>query len=283
LIAAFYAGDLYVDVKKRWRGWGLGYFFCMSMIVTMPFVARLSVNLYDYLNNQVFDAIAVLPPLELQHGQLIFNKPSPYFIQNKEGVLLAIIDTTDQVFTLNPSDLALSILIKKDKFAYRLPVFTPFFSEEPTQNTNQIEWVGFDSTIDELFIGTDFVKSFAAQSLKWGIVVLAFSAIGFFLFGFFVILLLALGLMGQVVAATIFSLKIQVSESSRIAAVALTPPLLICFLLLTFSVKFIGMGIFCVALFAMYFSFALLSIRRASQQLSGGHGSVKKQSLINRS
>lgn len=265
LYMAFYSRRLYVDVVKRWRGFSFKYLLLLIMIATIPLSGRIIYKFNQALNEQMIEVINKLPPLEIHNGELIFDKPMPYFIKNKAGSVAIIIDTTGKVTKIDQSYPELMMLITKNNLYFQPPnvylfpmsdgLKSPSVTVEPLDGMN------------EIFVGKEWIQTSGVLNLKWIGSALVYPIIVPLLFGMIATLSLVFTMLAQGVAWVIFKTKLSFKETCRLIIVASTAQALTSFLLLAFDFTFPGMQMMCGMMTFVYFSFAVLSVRRESNQL----------------
>lgn len=210
LLLAFYSKPLYRDVKQNWQGLALLYLLLLS------FISSLATLYHLYLGNQYFMRVATpyihqLPVVSLQQGIASIDKPSPFFITNPDTQqLVAIIDTSGNFKSLkdSPAHILLTkeqLLIKWDKEITEPYGISPKLSGTYTQEvvTHLMAKAG------NIVVVTGYILA----------------ALLYFVWNFLAILIFA-GL-AKLLTHTQFSYK----SLCRIAAIALTPAILISLIL----------------------------------------------------
>ncbi|WP_028388805.1 DUF1189 family protein [Legionella fairfieldensis] len=264
---SFFNPLLYIDVGKRWKGFGVLYFLLLMLIVTIPFYLRTAINFNQFFNEDLIQPLEQLPAVYIQNGIVSFDKPMPYFIKNKKNQIVSIIDTTGAVTTINETYPHLQSLITKDKFFYHFPTPHFFFAEtDKTKADMPVNVYTFDKNTNTVFVGKEWVKASKLRHLKIFFTVLLYPMIAFMFFSLFLTIFLAVALMGQLVA---YLLKFPVGykQACRLLLVSITPSMIILWVLMALNWVPAGLGIILSALGALYFCFALLSLKRESQKL----------------
>src|SRR3990167_8084498 len=122
LLMSFYSGRFYVDVGKRWKGGGYLYLLFMLTVFSLPFSLRLIANINHVMQDEVFDPLLKIPQMVIQQGQVHFDKPMPYLIQDSQGKTVLAIDTTGTIQSLDdPMYPHLQVLITGHQFFYKVP------------------------------------------------------------------------------------------------------------------------------------------------------------------
>jgi len=267
LYRSFYSRLLYIDVGKRWRGLGLLYFLLTIALFSIPFAVRVAMNLNQSFNNQIIDPLFQLPPVYVQNGQVSFDKPMPYFIKNKEGQAVIIVDTTGAVTNLSKDYPYLNVLITKNKIIFKLPTPELFTMTAPEQNKGVAWEQTLSPEMNTVFDGKKLVEDNSIVTLKYLSELMIYPIVIGLIFGIFVVLFLAMALLGQVFSRIFFSFSLGFVQSSRLLMVAVTPMLLVLMILLTVNVMFPGFGFILMALLAAYFSFAISAVKSDSRKV----------------
>ena len=88
-----------------------------------------------------------------------------------------------------------------------------------------------------------------------------------FVFGLFYMFFLILAMLAQVFSWLIFKYKLTYKEATRLLTVASTAQVVIFLILLSANFLFHGVGLLAVILNALYFSYAVLSVKRESKMM----------------
>lgn len=267
LYMSFYSRRLYVDVAKRWRGYGIKYFFLLMMIATIPFSTRLIIDFTEYYNQQLILPIESLPSLTVQKGKVLFDKPMPYLVKNKQNEVMAIIDTTGVIKKIDGAYPKASILITKEKIYFRPPAFSLFFSDSPMQLPDtQILSQDISKESNEVFVGKEWIASSGIIKFKHLIQYIFYPCIVMLFFSTYLTLMMMLAFIGFLFALIIFQAQFKYKEACRLFLVASTPQVFIFFTTLTIHVSVPGGNIFNIVLLAIYFNFAVISINQVKKK-----------------
>lgn len=267
LFMSFYSGSLYVDVAKRWRGFGVLYLLLVIAIASIPLSVRIIYDFNQYFDEQMVLPLTKLPPLYVQNGGVVFDKPMPFFIKNKTGAVVAIVDTTGKVKNIDSTYPQLTILITKDKLYYRPPKFHLFFDASRAMKAEDTLVQPLDKASNEVFDGKAWIASSGIMTLKLITELLVYPLIMMFLFGMYVVLMLALAFIGQLFAQIIFKFRVPYKMAARIFLVASTVQVAVFFTLLTTNVVFPGVGLLYMVLLAVYFNYGVLCVKRESSKM----------------
>ncbi|WP_133127814.1 DUF1189 family protein [Legionella nagasakiensis] len=262
---SFYSRRLYVDVSKRWHGFGLTYLFLVLMIACVPLSIRIIVDFRQFLDEQVLFPLEELPPLYIQDGQASFDKPMPYTIKNKQGEIVLIVDTMStkaDLPKLTRNYPKLNVLITKNKLYFRPPRPRFFFNSDTQMPTNSFYEQSFSNYENEVFVGQEVMKSTVISRIKWMAEFLIYFLLFSIFYSIYLVLTLTLAFLGQVFAQVLFNVKIKYKESCRLFAVAATPQIVL-FLMIAFAgnLMFPGMGVFSIGLLAIYYCYGVIAIK----------------------
>ena len=160
--------------------------------------------------------IEQVPLITLDKGTLSSNATQPYTITYPDsGKPLAIIDTTGSITSLNTEDAQL--LLKETEMVIKHP-------------SGQIEKRSYEG-MDNFELTSDKLTGWYTVFKKWNpLIIYVAGVLGSFLMK--IVELLLYGLSGLLVA-NIFKVKLPLMITTRLAAVALTPALLVSALLVT--------------------------------------------------
>jgi hypothetical protein len=267
LYLSFYSRQLYVDVGKRWRGFGLLYLLFVIAVLSIPFATKVSFNLNKSYNEQIIEPLLLLPTVYVQNGDASFDKPMPYLIKNKKNQVVAIIDTTGKVDSFNAQYPYLNILITKNIFYYKLPTPQFFSAPAPDLNAGVPLSQTFGKGSNFVFDGKKIIEENSVTRFKYASELLTYPMVIAILYSMFVILFLVLAFLGQLFSNVFFGFTVSFKQSSRLFLVATTPMLFLLIFTLTIDYIFPGLGFILLALIVFYFSFAIFSLRAESRRL----------------
>jgi hypothetical protein len=265
---SFYSRQLYVDIGKRWNGLGILYLLLAIALCSIPYFFRMTVSLNQSFKEQIAEPLFKIPVFYIQNGEVIFDKPMPYLIENDKKQTVAIVDTTGKVTGFSEAYPYLSILINKDKISFRIPspqLFT--MNNQPLPSKGKPIVQPFDKGTNLVFDGKKLVEQNSVTGLKYASQVMLYPIIVGIFFSIFIVFFLVLALLGQTFSGIFFSFKLNFSTSSRLLIVAGTPMLLLLFLMLTFNMIFQGLGVILFFLLMVYYSYAVYSLRASSKEI----------------
>jgi len=271
LYKSFYSRRLYVDVGKRWKGFGILYLLLVFFLFSIPLFGRMSVGLNQAFKEQIIGPLLKIPVFYIQNGSVVFDKPMPYLINNDKKQTIVIIDTTGKVSDFTAQYPYLSILINKNQIAFRIPNAQIFPMNTPAAPSKSAPLVRtFDKESNLVFDGKKLVEQNSIAGLKYASQVMLYPIIVTMLFSIFIVFFLVLSLLGQTFSRIFFSFKIKFAASTRLLIVAGTPMLLLLLIILTLNRMFPGVGIILFFLLILYYSYALYALRAESRQVARG-------------
>ncbi len=269
LYRSFYSRRLYVDVGKRWKGFGVLYLLLVIAILSVPFFFRMSISLDESFKEQIVDPLLKIPVFYIQNGDVLFDKPMPYYVKNDKGQTVVVIDTTGAVNDFTAQYPYLNILINKNQIAFRIPnpqLFTMGKEAPPSRSTPIVQT--FDKGSNLVFDGKKMVEANSVTGLKYASQAVLYPIIVGIFFSIFIVFFLVLALLGQTFSSIFFSFKISFAASCRMLMVAGTPMLLVLMTILSLNSVFTGLGILLFFLLIAYYSFALYALRAESRQVA---------------
>jgi hypothetical protein len=264
LYLSFYSSRLYVDVGKRWKGFGFLYTLLLVSILSIPLGVKWSIRYNDIVNLNIIQLIDNLPTLYVQNGALEFDKPMPFLVKNNKNEVLAVIDSTGQINTVNDMDSKYpnaSLLVTKNNIQFKIPNPPPYFKgikQEKSEYT-------FGENTNEIFNPQEWAKTTGLGTIKNLTLLLVYPMILSLFLSIIITFIPVMALLGQLFSTIFFTFKVSFKQACRIMAVASTPTQLIFFSIITLINDITNIGIFIVALLAIYFSFAVIALKRESK------------------
>jgi hypothetical protein len=267
LYMSFYASRLYVDVGKRWRGFGILYLFFMIAITCIPFAMVMSLDFEKSFNEQLIEPLSLIPQIYVQNGVASFDRPMPYLIKNKKNQVAIIIDTTGKISEFSNAYPNLNILIKKDSINFKMPAPPVLVSDQSESNKGAPLAQPFTKNMNFVFDGKSILKDNQLSRLKYVSQLMIYPLMVAELFSIFLVLFLVLGFLGQLFSRMFFYFTPTFSQSIRLFMVSATPMVVLLMIFLALNAIFAGSGIILLALLLAYYSFAIRSLRAESKLL----------------
>lgn len=267
LYMSFYSSRLYVDVAKRWKGYGFIYLLLVIALASIPFSARIIIDFNHFFKEGMMAPLKALPPLYVQNGEITFDKPMPYFIKDKTGATVAIIDTTGAIDSIPPKYPNLTILITKNKVIYRAPNLQLFLKGSKTEKPRDVYIQELKKGSNEVFDAKEWLSTSGMLTIRWATEILLYPTLVAFMFGLSIVILLSIALLGQVVAQILFVVRLTYKQSCRILLVAMTFPCVLFFMGLTVNIVVPKIGYFYLAVLTAYYCYGVLAVKRESKRM----------------
>lgn len=267
LYLSFFSSRLYVDVGKRWKGFGLIYLLLLLFIVSIPFAVRVTADFNRFVNEEMIQPLAQLPSIYIQNGKVSFDKPMPYMVKNKAGQVVLIVDTTGKVQTIDKTYPNLTTLITKEKFIYRFPSPQFFFTKDPISSESSLYVQTIGEQVNEVFDGQRWVNSSGIKRVKYLSAAIIYPMVALIFFSMYLVFFLAFALMGQFVAKLFLKLSLSFKQACRLLIVSSTPQIVVLFIILTLGWLFNWLGVVLLAILSIYFTYAIISLKRESHKL----------------
>lgn len=270
LYLSYYSRRFYIDVAKRWRGFGIGYFLFFFMIAAIPFSIKSIVNMNHYIKHDLLDPVAQIPELKIVDGKVMFDKPMPFFIKNPEGENVVIIDTTGQINQISNDNPDLLFLINEDKIHFKMPKLkflkndlknAKFYDAQDISTNDIAEFT------DETFDGKAWLEESKFLKMKNNLLIFIYPLVVSALFGVFTVGILAFSILGQVAAYSIFKHKLKFKQTSRLSVIAASIGIWLYLCLKTFDIASNRLNFMCMVVAFIYFSYAVLVVKKSSKNL----------------
>ena len=267
LYRSFYSKRLYIDVGKRWAGYGLRYLLLLVALWSIPISVEMSTAFDELYNQQLIEPLSAIPLIYIQNGEAKFDKPMPYFVKNKKDQVILIVDTTGAIDNFSNKYPYLAVIVNKNKIALKIPkpVLPGGIGGQANNVTPLVQM--FAKNDNSVLDGKKIVQQDAVN--KWRLIAqLTIYPVAFVsFFSMFLVMFLVLGFLGQLFARAFFSFKITLKQASKLLIVAATPMMLVLLFMLLFSLTFPGFGFLLIAILALFFTFAVYSLRSESNRL----------------
>ena len=117
---AFFSKDLYADVALNWKGTCLGYLFLLLAVCWIPAMIELNLGFDKFVETEAPKLTCQVPTITIKDGIASTDVPEPHYIYvpDSEDEVMAIIDTTGQVTSLEGTD-AFVLLTETTVFTIR--------------------------------------------------------------------------------------------------------------------------------------------------------------------
>lgn len=260
LYLSLFSSQIYVDVAKRWKRFSLGYLLLLFAIISIPLAVRMTVDFNQFFNEKVLLPVQKLPVFSLQNGLVSLDKPMPYFVKNDAGDVISIIDTTGKITGIDNTYPQLSVLITKDTLYYRSPPSAYFIPD----SAKPINVHPFDKQMNQIFNGSEWINSSGIKNVNLLFEMAIYPSLVLLFFSMALVLLLCLAIVAQLVATLFFKLSLSYFQAFRLLMVSSTLQILVLFFFITANLMFPWVGLLLVTLLAVYYGFALISLKRSS-------------------
>lgn len=263
---SLFSSRLYIDVMKRWKGFGVLYFLLLVSLISLFTSIRYISEFTSYVNDNYLYSIEHLPLIMLQNGNVSIDEPMPYFVKGKSGDDIIEIDTRRTIDTFPKNHPTLIFLVTKNKLLMRSPVLKFLNYAEKTEEPTYIET--FDKHSNEVFSGKEWVSTSNFYFIKLLFSVFIYLGSVGAMFGLSLGLNVALSSIGRIISMTILKYSIDFKQSIRLAFVASTGPFCLVSIMnaLGLETKLMG-GPWYIGLVALYFSYGVICVKRESKIL----------------
>jgi hypothetical protein len=267
LYMSFYSRRLYVDVCLRWRGFGLMYLFCLMSLLVIPLSVHTLVDFNHYVHETLIFPFKAMPPLVIEQGRLKFDKPIPYVIKNKQGVVVGMIDTTGKAMRSSQVFPHLVVLATERALYVHIPPIKTLSSTMPSPLNNELYTESFEPLGSVTLQGEKWFSASGLLSMTRYMYLFIYPMLLSLFYGFYLGLALFFTLFAQAFSWIAFRVKLPFKSAARLVIVSSTPHLSLFLLLLATNQLFPGVGMVCGVIGMGYFSMAMLTIKRESQRL----------------
>lgn len=267
LLLSFYSKRLYIDVGKRWAGYGIRYLVLLIALWSIPLAIKVGLDFNEVFNQQLIEPLSIIPTIYIQNGEATFDQPMPYFIKNKKDQVVLIVDTSGAITDFIDKYPYLTILVNKDKVAFRMPGLKFWGNNGKGMNPNKplVQYFGKGENL--VFDGKKIVQQSTFIQWKYVAQLMIYPLVAVVFFSMFLFIFLVLGFLGQLFARIFFSFQITLKQGCKLLMVSSTPMMLVLLGLLLFNHTFPGFGFLLIAVLATYFCFAVFSLKSESKRL----------------
>lgn len=237
---SLFSRSLYQDVAQNWRGIGLRYLLLLTLLTCIPLSYVMNKAAVRFIDEKMPGLVMQIPAITITDGILSTEKKQPYFIKDPaSGKLLAIIDTSGHYRTAENTQAL--VVISENQLSYR--------TTEQQLASHSLKNLTENYHIDQAVINQKltFIKQYF-----WVIFSVA-STVLYFIIHFFQTVLCTLA---GLVIANAQKVIMNFSQLMRLAAVAITPALIISalFAIIGFNFPYQGMVKVLIAIIYMYFA-----------------------------
>ncbi|HMK60961.1 MAG TPA: DUF1189 family protein [Dissulfurispiraceae bacterium] len=244
LYMSFYSKSLYQEVATEWSA-GLCFFYLLSLVALcwIPGTIRIASDISSYISNEAPKYIRQLPEIEISKGHASVNATQPYIIKNPDnGDPVMVIDTTDKTASMENSRTL--ILLTKTRLMTR------------DYGSKEVHTIAL-SDLGDVMINKDIMYDWLESFTEWfPFAFYPVAVVAAFIFRSIQALIYAFG--GSIFLRSlmgIFDYKLLI----RLAAVSLTPVIILNAITLYFDIALPGSWIVNALIAAGYLIFAVRS------------------------
>lgn len=235
LYLSFYSKPLYRHVAREWEGFPFSYLLLLALIAIVPTTFLTTAALSRYLDSDGAYIIEQIPTIQITQGKVSIDAPQPYFIYSPENEVVAVLDTTGKHTSLADT-----------------PAFVLLTDHMLLMRENEYKTESHDlSPVDGFSMDRAKAQAWADRFGSWFMVALFPFLLGM-MYLFRMVQVLVYAGMASVIAR-IVKVRLHFDAMLRIAAVAMTPPLILGIILGSFGGGFSGLTIL-ITLGYLYFA-----------------------------
>ncbi len=248
LYLSFFSRDLYREVGARWKGTGFLYLLLLLAVTWLPVIYKMHGDLSEEIRQEVPKYLEQMPKITIADGHVSIDRPVPHTILEPDGrTPFMVIDTSGRISSLEQTKA--TVLLTGDQIMFRRP-----------EGAEKI----YDLAGTDAFIDRERADRWV-QAVRRYVPVVAYPVA---LTASFVDRVLEM--MFAIAIGMIFTgwLKapLDAAAVSRLAAVALTPAIVIYTLLLLAGVHVPGSPFVFFTVAAVYLYFAVRANARPAAQ-----------------
>lgn len=270
LYLSYYSSKFYIDVAKRWRGFGISYILFFFLIAAIPYSIKSMIDMNNYITQDLLQPASMIPEFKLVNGKVQFDKAMPYFVKNAHGKNVIIVDTTGQINEITEDYPDLLFLINSTKIHFKYPKL--HFLKNDRKNVDYYEKARIETSDlskfgDDTFTGKDWVEESGFIGMKNKLLLFVYPLVVGALFGIFTTGILALSILGQVAAYSIFKQKLKYKQTCRLSIIAASIGIWLYLCLKTLGISSAKLNFTCMTIVFVYFSYGVLVVKRSSKNI----------------
>lgn len=211
LVLSFFSPELYRDVARRWRGIGFLYLVLLLVVSWLPVAAKIQVSFTRFVHHDAARTLAGFPAVTINNGVASIDRPEPYVWRDADnGEVILYVDTSNAFDT--PEAARAKIKLGRSQLIAKQSEF-----ETRSYDLSQIKYFFVDR----------------ARLLGWMQAASYWVGAGIFAFGlvftliWHVIQVLIYGVIGLLLASMMTARGLDYPALVRLAAVAITPAILL--------------------------------------------------------
>ena len=208
-VLSFFSKSFYQDVGQRWRGTGLAFLLGVLALVWIPTTIKLHWTLSRFVRESAPRLTKQIPAITISNGEVSTDVPTPYFINDPEtGTPMIIIDTTGEYESLDNTPA--KVLLTRSKLITQQRAETRVYDLRDVKS---------------FYVDRVRVEGWLTFGARWFALV-AYPFVLVFSFIFRTIQVLIYALFGMIFAS-LLNAKLSYQTLMRLAAVSLTPVLVL--------------------------------------------------------
>jgi hypothetical protein len=240
LVLSFFSKSLYRDVGKQWRGTGLLYLLLVVALLWIPTTIKVHLEFGRFVANDAAGITQQIPAITITRGQVSTDAVVPHYIKDpKTGAVLVMIDTSENAS--ESGDPAVPLVLTKTKLIMR----------KSARETQVYDLAGVQS----FYVDRARVEGWLAVARRWFFPAFYPVAV-LFSFIFRAIQILIYALIGLGFAA-MFKAKLDYKTLMRLAAISITPVLVLNLLFELISFHLPGWTLLGIVIELIYLLFAV--------------------------
>ncbi|MGE3920509.1 MAG: DUF1189 family protein [Gammaproteobacteria bacterium] len=246
---SFFSKKLYVDVANRWRGNGFVYLLLLIMLFIIPQTIFTNNQLRQFVTSNQ-SALKEMPTITIKNGIVSTPENKAYLLKaNPKSTLnFLVIDTTGQYKSLSQADAI--FLLTRDQIMFK-------------DVHGDSKAIHLQKSMNEVF-NKDHALNMLSFIKKWGIL-LVYVPVFFVNFMQNFLFLIIYTLLSYFILSKVMHANLNYHQSSRLAAVAMSPSIIICNMLCTIYPE---QPIFYTLLTIGYVIFGVYAARSSSKELT---------------
>lgn len=210
LVLSFFSPELYRDVARRWRGIGFLYLVLLLFVSWLPLAIRAHVGFAKFVRQDAPRILAGFPAITINNGVVSIDRPEPYIWRDPDNNEPILYVDTSGAFDLPAGAGAKArlsksqLVVEQNKYDTRTYDLSQVksFSVDKTRVTGWLDaampWIGLGIFVGGLILG-----------LIWHLIQMVIC-----------------GVIGLALAV-MFGARLEFPQLMRLAAVAITPAMLL--------------------------------------------------------
>ncbi len=239
LYLSFFSRDLYRDVRANWKGTGFLYLLLLLAVTWLPVIYKMHGALSEEIKQEVPKYIEQMPKITIAAGRVSIDRPVPHTILEPDGrTPFMVIDTSGRIASLEQTKAM--VLLTEDQIMFRRP-----------QGAEKV----YDLAGTDAFIDRDRANRWV-QAVRKYFPIIAYPVALTASYVDRVLEMMLCFTMGMIFAS-ILKAPLDAAAVSRLAAVALTPAIVMYTLLLLADIRVPHSAVVLFAVAAAYLYFAV--------------------------